>query len=687
MFSRFPRQSRIQPEQQEQPEQKLTEEDISKLNNIKFWKDNNIDPINKKNIEPSIVPSSTYVKLYKKSIDILILILLRKSPSVILTIKDCKYIRKSLPNAHICINDGPLYDHLFTKYFIKKHIKKYDEKYRAYGTDIYLYLELYKILKRKLKPLPPQIIQNLKNNKILLSQNYLKNIIGSMVISKSSSSEFNQEDILSQNDILTNNIDYILFRQSELYIDKVIIRLDKDINNILNLKFTKENYYHVINSFTTLKFVEKIYKISNILNSSFTEDITAYINEYTSINDFFKKYLVDKNSSEYFHILEDIYNKIILLYDYYFPYFIHDGIYETNCIGTKDAITQDDFNYDTNNHAGNVTIIPDYTQNKIVNTCFLTEELFLLLLSDITYYIDYNKKSIKPHNRQEFTKGDINHIVEQLLIKLKNYNEDDNTNGLIFLKTYVFEIELKKVSDEIIKLQKKNDEIIELLKENMIIEITNLKEYLLNRSKIKLLNKLKINLQSLLKLGSIQIILKDPKFTYFIKAYLKANKNEISRVRQLKVFNFTNNYNEEINKNEEEFKKPSSEYKIIGKYSYFLNINLGTEENKRVFTKSVLDIPIFNKSTLNNTLRGKTSYTFLEEIKKNKEYVVDSLELLNVIENLENFKKKLINIPKETPKETYDSYYKCFFSIRGGRKKRIVNTTSNKKRGRKNKTI
>ena len=161
-FFKTRQQRRIQPVQTVQtvqtvqPEQKLTEEDIRNLNNIKFWKENDTDPITNERVEPSIIPKSTYVKLYKESIEKLILILLRKSSSVILTIEDCKYIRKCLPDAHARrINDYDheyFYDHLFTKYFLK-HIKKYDEKYSAYGTDVFLYLQLYKILRRK-SPIP-----------------------------------------------------------------------------------------------------------------------------------------------------------------------------------------------------------------------------------------------------------------------------------------------------------------------------------------------------------------------------------------------------------------------------------------------------------------------------------------------------------------------------------------------------
>lgn len=796
MFSSFlRRKSRIQQEPQPvqpQPVQQLTEDDI------KFWKDHNLDPIDKKRIEPSIVSTSPYVKLYKESIKILISIRLLKSSSRILTIEDCKYIRKSLPDAHVCINNGLYYDHLFTKYFLKK-INKYDEKYREYGTDIYLYLELYNILRRKLKPLPQSIVLHiLKNNNIPQSQLYKEEKLS--VDPTSYSSKFDKEDV-SQNDILTNNIDYSKFKLSGLSIEKVMIRLYIDINNILNLEFTKENYSHVINSFTTLKFVEKIYKISKILNNKLKENIEEYIEKYikehNAVNDFFKTNFVDINSSHYFTILEDIYNKIILIYDYFFPYFIHDGIYETNCIGTEDAVTMHDFNYDTN-RPGKVTIIPYYTINKILNKCYLTENLFKILLHDIKKYVitdeNENDPSKNPINRQNFTEGDINHIVEQLLINLKNYNDDEIMNGLNFLKM-IFESELVKANRSgpfdlkkdleglLKKINEKSQNILEdLLKDPKFIYFKNankiateqlvykiktkanvflsskkfrdkfrdtkdnirdfdLRDFDLrdfkgdiqdfterdivdivwhisfyrntyneeksmnclkflfkilssqldkvNKKLTKLTNRhskglkeLKENLEYLLiKIDEKSIqrelyynILVDIKFIKFIDSIKKANYNiarNIKRKVNLTFLEITDNYYEQINKNENEINESSDELKIVGNYTYFLNINLGTEENKRILKLSFLDMPIFNDLFKNNSLR-KTRF-----LNKTGTAILDvAISLI--------FDDEIFNMEDIPPQKIYDNYSNLFSTYNGGRKKRIV---SNKKRSSKKKTI
>lgn len=654
--------NKIQPEPEPvQPEQKLTEEDI------KLWKENNQDPKTGEMIESSIVSTSPYVKLYKESIKILISIRLLKSSSRILTIEDCKYIRKSLPDAHVCINDGPYYDHLFTKYFLKKK-DKYDKKYSAYGTDIYLYLELYNILKRKqyikqivLKPLPPEVI-----SKILLKYRQPQQLLlekGS-VSRQSFSSQF--EDV-SQNDILTNNIDYSKFKLSGLSIENVMIRLYNDIINILNLKFTKENYSHVINSFTILKFVEKIYKISDILNTKLAEDIKIYIKKYikeesTTVNDFLKTNFVDIDSSHYFTILEDIYNKIILLYDYFFPYFIHDGIYETNCIGTEDVLNLNEFNYDTNNHAGKVTILPEYTKNKIVNKCYLTEELYKSLLYNINYYGSNvnNNKIFEKYNTVPFTRGDIEHIVNQLLINLENYNEDESEDGLEFLNS-IFKIQLlSKVNKEI---EKENDS-------ESLINLRKLKSSL--EFLLLIIQKKSMVLRDILKLDS---------FKYFIEENLRVMlKNIKISQKNLTFFNITDDFDEQITLNfKEGFTKLTklkglfTKLKIIGKYSYFLNINLGTEENKRILIHSFLDVPIFNNEDKNNELRLHTRFL------KNFGTANEIYKISTILKELKELKIKPTN-----PKEIYNKYCKIFSTYNGGRKKRIV---SNKKRSSKKKTI
>jgi hypothetical protein len=147
---------------------------ITTLDQVKEWREQpEYHPINKVIIEISINPKSDYVKLYKDAITILVNYRINEKNSGklgfknkstanvdILSIDDCKFIRKNLPDLHTIVADEFTYDHLFIKYFINKEKKfNYDKNYIAYGSDIFLYFNLYKIIKRKqiLKSLPRPI--------------------------------------------------------------------------------------------------------------------------------------------------------------------------------------------------------------------------------------------------------------------------------------------------------------------------------------------------------------------------------------------------------------------------------------------------------------------------------------------------------------------------------------------------
>lgn len=114
---------------------------------ISEWKKNpNINPKDKKKIVPSLNPNDAYVQLYKEALKSLIEERKRK-PVDQLSIDDCKFIRNSLPDIHVYKVGDFSYDHLFAKYFLKK--RKYTPLYIENEIDIFLYLELYNILKRK----------------------------------------------------------------------------------------------------------------------------------------------------------------------------------------------------------------------------------------------------------------------------------------------------------------------------------------------------------------------------------------------------------------------------------------------------------------------------------------------------------------------------------------------------------
>jgi hypothetical protein len=104
---------------------------------VKKWKENpTIDPYTNKNIEISIKDNSRYVILYKHIIDKLIEHILKNkqasSNSDTLSVKDCIYIKESMPNIHAIVeikdaNNNIIntiyYDHLFIKYFLVMTIK------------------------------------------------------------------------------------------------------------------------------------------------------------------------------------------------------------------------------------------------------------------------------------------------------------------------------------------------------------------------------------------------------------------------------------------------------------------------------------------------------------------------------------------------------------------------------------
>lgn len=190
----------------------------------------------------------------------------------------------------------------------------------------------------------------------------------------------------------------------------------------------------------------------------------------------------------------------------------------------------------------------------------------------------------------------------------------------------------------------------------------------------------------------IQEISKDNNFKIFIDETIEESKNvkyetrskiadDIKGKIEETFFYITDNSNQQIVEHQTE----SSELEIIGNYTYFLNINLGTDKNKRIFQHSFLDVPIFNNKRKNETLYNCANSpnspiivvaNLLYAFKNTNSTILADIERL----------KNLMEL-NESPEEVYNKYFiflkKDFTS--GGSKKRIVNTTSNKKRGRKNK--
>jgi hypothetical protein len=263
--------------------------------NISKWKKSPlINPYNNNEISVSVNPKSEYVKLYKEFIDELItLIRDGKPPDYKLTIKDCKKIKDSLPDEHAIIKvDGKediLYDHLFIKYFIKKEKKyNYDEKYKE-DIDIYLYLNVYNSLIKKLKPLPQPTLS--ETQKKSYSDSFGK--VGF---------EYNGVKNLLKNNIYINKYDFS--------ISKIIENLCKDIKKILyanKLKMTKNDYTIVLNNRKLLDYASSIYKLCEVKDLAKNENkmVDCFLR-------FFKDHSRLDPENEY-HYIDRIFLQIIII--------------------------------------------------------------------------------------------------------------------------------------------------------------------------------------------------------------------------------------------------------------------------------------------------------------------------------------------------------------------------------------
>jgi hypothetical protein len=364
-------------------------------------KNPDINPKDKdKIILPSLDPKSEYVRLYKEALKSLIK---EKKISFLypLSFADCEFIRKSLPDIHVYKykEDGEeySYDHLFAKYFLKK--KKYTPKYSADEIDIFLYLEIYNILKRKTitglqgfgerEPLIP--------NDPIAKRSIRKQFFSSIRLLKESESSSSQFELDHNNtldftfDFLRDNIDHSLFMKGGISINNIMEKLCKDIREILYKDITslnKANILKVRTNLKVLKIVYNIYKVANFDTFKFTDDLYSVVkddkfgkklklkrtdknygmlfiyriiinsilnydkdiklnsltNKDTPLEEYWKKYEEDEKTidngiplpsitktlkemnigisesnfeiNRFFNILIEIYNKIILLYEY-----------------------------------------------------------------------------------------------------------------------------------------------------------------------------------------------------------------------------------------------------------------------------------------------------------------------------------------------------------------------------------
>ena len=421
---------------------------ITTLDQVKEWKEQpEYHPINKVIIEVSINPKSDYVKLYKDAITILVNYRINeknsgksgksgksklgfKNRSIanmdMLSIDDCKFIRKNLPDVHTRVDDGFTYDHLFIKYFINKEKKfNYDKNYITYETDIFLYLELYKIIKRKLilKSLPRPIYTRTLSSMLLTDDDLRPFDLRTLSSQKkSTSSKLVNQYSQTVKDFLTGNINNSLLIKSEISVSKLIEKVCNDINNVLYLNIlyiNNEHYENIIKNRLVFKYLYNIYKIAkfndeikinvDLGKGVYSKDLIHIYN--IIINDTILK----KKFQNIFQILINIYDKIIELYDHLPSYFYNKikytkETYDSSCLEKEDPITLDEFEaYDNDN--GTVSLIPYNNNKKVSYHCFFTEEIFKYIIEE---YKNERREVLNPLNRKPLQPDDINLICNNM---------------------------------------------------------------------------------------------------------------------------------------------------------------------------------------------------------------------------------------------------------------------------------
>jgi hypothetical protein len=415
---------------------------ITTIEHIQKWKDTGRHPISNVDVVVSISPKSEYVKLYKESIKILV----KDFDKHILSIEECERIRNNLPSVHTIVNKrSNFYDHLFIKYFINN--KNYDcaHEYIAYGTDMFLYLNLYKSIKRK--------------------QYTLTNL---QLLSHSSSFE---KEYQTTEDLLRYNICEDSFSKGYLSISKIMENLCEDITIILHLNIkplTIENYDKVSKNMKVLQFVYDIYKIPGFDN--ITKDIT--IRSFDKNILYIYNSIVANNSPIFLlnlYKLLNIYKKIILLYKYCIPY---DYIYinSSNCKNDYDTLSleklDDLYTYDT----GEVSIIPYFKYTKLKDNineyvCFITDELYRYIKIKIKNNYEISLINIKnPKTREILTLHDIIYVYKNKIKLIERSLKEHQHKFNIILK------ESKNLESKELKSKKIELEGLELEK----IDITNI---------------------------------------------------------------------------------------------------------------------------------------------------------------------------------------------------------------------
>ena len=348
----------------------------------------------------TIHPKSDYVKSYKDALKILLVERTERSPAMF-SIEDCEKIRKRLPSAHTIVNKREygdfLYDHLFVKYFVNNKKYNYDPAYIAYGTDMFLYLQLYKSIKRgqpKAKSLPlPNSLGNYGNSLL------------------SSSFDINHQTTIA---LLKGNIS-LSFKKGELSMCKMMEKLCKDIKEVLYMHLTIENNANVEKNMKALQYIYNIYKVAGF-NKNNMDDLTINSSdqEILNIHRIIVEHLNQNDILDFFIILLEIYEKIMVLYKLYkykIPYSfleIYNG--SASCYKDSDPITLDNFDESYIEDDGTVSILPYYKEGREDNInayhCFFTEGIYKML--DLP-------EPRNPKTREPLTQKEIDYIRDNMI--------------------------------------------------------------------------------------------------------------------------------------------------------------------------------------------------------------------------------------------------------------------------------
>lgn len=424
---------------------------ITTMEHIQYWKDKHQHPISKTVVVVSVAPKSEYVKLYKEAIKILV----KEKGKPMLFIEDCEIIRSHLPSSHCVVNKkkytGFEYDHLFIKYFVNNKNYIYVPEYVAYGTDMFLYLHLYKSIKRK----PPQ-----------------HSLTSLSTTSHSSSFE---KDYQTTEDLLRDNINRHSLITGEISISKIMKNLCEDIKVILylmSMPLTIEQYDKVCKNMKVLQYVYNIYKITSF--DKITEDITIHgihgihgIHSGDEAIKYIYATIIDIECiPNFFDFILNIYRKIELLYRYCFPfYYIYNN--SNNCNKNICSISHEDFTDDYTLDKGEVSIIPYFKGTKLKDnindySCFLTEGLYKWIERQRGESFDIKSFEVRnPRTNEPLTLHDIIYVYKNKIRLIENDRYSAKSEI-----TYI-----NNIINQLIKYNKAAKEQLEKLEEQASNEI------------------------------------------------------------------------------------------------------------------------------------------------------------------------------------------------------------------------